>query len=281
MSNEEHLTWLRQGVVFWNQWRKENPDVIPELSGVNLSNAILSGFNLFQANLSEANLSRADLKSANLSRSSLFKANLSRSVLSGADLFGADFFGADLREANLRGAQAQATNFQKAQLTGACIEDWKVSNQTNLDEIICEYVYFKKNRQIRIPASRCFRAGEFTSLFQGNLPKFDRSKPQKLKPTLEEANWIIQPPDLKIVKAAQAIEELLLQLSQAHPSSTYPEKVKVVVRALDYIERHPTMKETIIEPLKFKGTEALIEAVESPLVALLLPVFREWERESS
>ncbi len=33
MANEEHLAILRQGVVFWNEWRDENPDIIPNLSG--------------------------------------------------------------------------------------------------------------------------------------------------------------------------------------------------------------------------------------------------------
>jgi hypothetical protein len=31
MANEEHLAILRKGVEAWNAWRKENPDIRPEL----------------------------------------------------------------------------------------------------------------------------------------------------------------------------------------------------------------------------------------------------------
>jgi hypothetical protein len=37
MANEEHLAVLRQGVDAWNAWRKEHPDVVPDLSEVDLS----------------------------------------------------------------------------------------------------------------------------------------------------------------------------------------------------------------------------------------------------
>lgn len=36
MANKKHLEILRQGVEKWNKWRKNNPDVKPDLSGANL-----------------------------------------------------------------------------------------------------------------------------------------------------------------------------------------------------------------------------------------------------
>ncbi|MBZ0316184.1 MAG: TIR domain-containing protein, partial [Anaerolineae bacterium] len=62
MANEEHVAILKQGVEAWNQWRKENRDVRPDLSGANLS-----GANLWRADLSEAKLIEADLSGADLS----------------------------------------------------------------------------------------------------------------------------------------------------------------------------------------------------------------------
>jgi hypothetical protein len=43
MANEEHLRIIKRGVKAWNQWRKENPDIQPDLSGADLSEAYLSG----------------------------------------------------------------------------------------------------------------------------------------------------------------------------------------------------------------------------------------------
>jgi len=56
MANPEHVRILKQGFGVWNQWRKENPYVKPDLSVVNLS-----GANLSRANLSGADLSKAVL----------------------------------------------------------------------------------------------------------------------------------------------------------------------------------------------------------------------------
>ena len=41
MANSEHLAILRQGVMVWNQWRKNNPEIIPDLRGVDLRGADL------------------------------------------------------------------------------------------------------------------------------------------------------------------------------------------------------------------------------------------------
>jgi hypothetical protein len=41
MANNEHVALLKQGVDAWNKWRDENPDIPPDLSGADLSNAKL------------------------------------------------------------------------------------------------------------------------------------------------------------------------------------------------------------------------------------------------
>jgi hypothetical protein len=32
MANQEHLEILKQGVKIWNHWRKEHPEIKPDLS---------------------------------------------------------------------------------------------------------------------------------------------------------------------------------------------------------------------------------------------------------
>src|SRR5687768_7481217 len=59
MANEEHVALLKQGVEVWNKWRKENPDVRPDLGGMKLTWGKLSAANLRGADLNGADLSRA------------------------------------------------------------------------------------------------------------------------------------------------------------------------------------------------------------------------------
>ena len=33
MANDEHVALLKKGVDAWNEWRGENPDIRPDLSG--------------------------------------------------------------------------------------------------------------------------------------------------------------------------------------------------------------------------------------------------------
>ncbi len=50
MANTEHLTILHQGAKIWNQWRKDNHGVIPDLSDTELGGINLERTNLIKAN---------------------------------------------------------------------------------------------------------------------------------------------------------------------------------------------------------------------------------------
>jgi uncharacterized protein YjbI with pentapeptide repeats len=152
MANRKHLAILEQSVDAWDHWRGENPEVMPDLSGAQLSDAKLLGADLRGANLSEANLSGADLRGADISeanlsgadlrgadlrragllRAGLSWANLSEAYLSEAhlslaDLTGANLSGADLREANLTGANLSGASLSGASLTGVDLSDANLS----------------------------------------------------------------------------------------------------------------------------------------------------------
>ena len=53
MANEEQIAILREGVDGWNRWRKENPDVRPDLNDANLRSADLNGTVFADVDLSE------------------------------------------------------------------------------------------------------------------------------------------------------------------------------------------------------------------------------------
>lgn len=110
---------LKQGVKAWNEWRKENTDIIPDLSLAYLSDDDLSGADLIGVDLSGADLSGADLSYANLSGAILIRADLILADLIGVDLSGADLSGADLSRADLAGANLSYANLTYATFSRA------------------------------------------------------------------------------------------------------------------------------------------------------------------
>ena len=58
MANEEHLQKLQVGPVSWNRWRADNPEVKPDLSGINLARIYLRQANLAGADLTGAPISQ-------------------------------------------------------------------------------------------------------------------------------------------------------------------------------------------------------------------------------
>jgi uncharacterized protein YjbI with pentapeptide repeats len=128
MANENQLEILNQGLMVWNQWRKEHPSDEIDLSESTLSRTDLQRADLTGANLRQAELMRADLFGANLrkaylggaylSEAYLARANLTTADLVGAHFNGADLSGADLTGADLTGADLSGANLSKADLTG-------------------------------------------------------------------------------------------------------------------------------------------------------------------
>lgn len=153
MANQEHLEILRQGLDVWNQWRRENPDLEPDLSSVdfnaanlynidfsnvdfsasdlslidlieaNLSRANLSNANLNDANLEKVDLTEAILKGADLSRAKLCNVNFSRAILVKAIMCNAELDGANLSNANLSGANLNDANLSGADLSNADLSE--------------------------------------------------------------------------------------------------------------------------------------------------------------
>ena len=148
--NPEHFAKLREGVAAWNRWRSSFPDVRPDLrqvsladarlfgtsaepqlSHIDLRDAILFGADLARADLRRANLRNADLRGADLSGANLFEANLSQAQLIEATADSANLSGAILTEVNLRGADLSGADLRAADLSGATLSR-AVLNGANL-----------------------------------------------------------------------------------------------------------------------------------------------------
>ena len=106
------------------------------LAGKNLKGAYLAGFELSNVDFTEADLSEADLRAAKLTNANLTKVHAIGTLLEGADL------------------------------TGACIEDWNIDHTTQLEGVICRYVYMLNGQRERQPSAGEFQEGQFAALFE-------------------------------------------------------------------------------------------------------------------
>src|SRR4051812_21352667 len=119
-THREHLSLLRSGRRAWNAWRKQNPEIWPNLSGSGLHSQVLRAVDLSGADLRGADMRYADLRGA----------DLRRAHLSGADFRWADLRKAKLCFADLEGALFVETNLAGANLSGSTIygiSAWKLN----------------------------------------------------------------------------------------------------------------------------------------------------------
>lgn len=154
-----------------------------KLSHANLENAHLENADLYStkldsAKLNYAQLENADFNSANLGNAELNSANFKNADLENANLENANLNFADLNSANLKNASllvvtALGASFKNTTLTGACIEDWNINSKTNFEDVVCDYIYLKWDKEKKKPTerrpsdpNRNFLPGEFTKLFQ-------------------------------------------------------------------------------------------------------------------
>ncbi len=165
MANLEHLAILKQGVEVWNEWRRNNRNIMPDLSNGDMSEKNLIGIDLQRAFLDESdfsgsNLTSADLTQAILPESIFIKANLSnanflcallndaylaKAKLIGTNLVGANLISADLShtilreadlgETNLYRASVDEANFAKATVGGTNFGDVDLSTARGLEAV--------------------------------------------------------------------------------------------------------------------------------------------------
>ncbi len=105
-------------------------------------------------------------RSCDLHGAYLVGANLDNADLTGSNLTDANLSNARLNNSNLTRVLAIGANLKGATLTGACIADWSIDLSSNLESIVCEYIYLKSPGEDRIPASGSFEFGDFTRLFR-------------------------------------------------------------------------------------------------------------------
>ena len=177
MPNPEHLSLLKTSSQRWNTWRKENPNIRPDLRGLdfrqirtscinivfgathdhtfddydfrdtNLSKSFIkanaiSRMKLSGADLSQCDLSSHDLSGMDLSKTNLYRSNLSKTILNGADLSNANLTETDLRFAVLTDSD----------LSGARLSSSLVSRSSALGEHALRATLRAVTRQAKVTA---------------------------------------------------------------------------------------------------------------------------------
>jgi uncharacterized protein YjbI with pentapeptide repeats len=142
--------------------------------------------------------------------------NLQEADLQGASFIGANLKNADLRKANLSDAKLIETNLDGADLseailTGACIENWKITAATKTDNIECDYLYL---RQETLGDRNCLRKPE-----KGNLSPEDLKKlltpPEKEFPELYQTFaelYVLKDKVIREVRLIKAADEAKIPL---------------------------------------------------------------------
>ena len=106
--------------VNWSYCHKEGAQIgRVDLSGANLSNAIMVRIDLQGARLGMADMSYANLAAANLRRADMRSVNLKGGILANALLNGSDLTDADLSFANLTGADLTGATLKNTNLSRA------------------------------------------------------------------------------------------------------------------------------------------------------------------
>lgn len=119
MASEEHLKILKKGSKAWNAWRKNNPDIKPDLSECDLKNKNFAGYDLKNADFYSSHL-----ENTKFVKSDIWEASFAGCFMNSADLSGThpgygNFYKADLRNVRFSDAYAPAVKFLEAILINA------------------------------------------------------------------------------------------------------------------------------------------------------------------
>lgn len=146
MPDINHLNILKQGAEIWNKWRKDNPEISPDLSSADLAKLDLSEVNFSNTNFDNATLTEWKVINCNFDKAVLTKiraqgtywrnATLSRTEISGdftvSNFYIADFTGAKVHNcgfplSELRYLRLNHTNFA-AYFGDTDLNSWTIIN---------------------------------------------------------------------------------------------------------------------------------------------------------
>ncbi len=128
--NPEHLKMLRHGAESWNRWRAKNPDIQPDLRGLDAHVALLIQVNFSNTNLLRARITNSELPYADFSGAFLKEVTFRETALAKSSFKSAVLTWTDFSHANLRGA-----DFSNASVGWTTFGDNDLSEAIGLDTV--------------------------------------------------------------------------------------------------------------------------------------------------
>jgi hypothetical protein len=177
MASSRHLAKLKEGAKAWNDWRRAEHSVRPDLQGLALT---LGEKQWGETNGGPIDFSRANLRGAKLRHATLVKADLSEASLAEADLSGARLLRADLRNTDLSNASLDEADLQDAMLDGADLSGADLRGARNLKQ--AQFAQTRGNDKTQLPSG--IRAPRVWAADDAGPRRLDFFKPQD--PVAEE-----------------------------------------------------------------------------------------------
>lgn len=145
MANQEQLAMLKQGPDVWNEWRRENSEVMIDLYQANLQDADLTHADLTDANLVNAFLRGAYIIATSLSGANLSSAHLTNAEFDDVEMNNADLTGADLSNSIIWDGYISNTNLKNAVLRHTSIFQTNLSCSNLIEADLTEAEFFRTN----------------------------------------------------------------------------------------------------------------------------------------
>ncbi|MEM9771952.1 MAG: pentapeptide repeat-containing protein [Cyanobacteria bacterium P01_D01_bin.73] len=136
MADAVHIMHLQRGANLWRRWRRDNPDLSPELSGLDLSGVRLGDRPMNHCQLHRGNLRQLQAPASDWTGTNALDSTWDGANLEMATLLQMEAVGSEWRGANLRGADAREVNWSAADFRNATL------SQANLSRAILNRVSF-------------------------------------------------------------------------------------------------------------------------------------------
>lgn len=99
---EEQERILKKGKNYWNEWRKNNPKIIPQLAGFKLMGLNLSGYNFYKVNFKDTTFYGSDLTNCNFKDAICVNTEFSSAILTKALFMETVIIGCDFKLATFK-----------------------------------------------------------------------------------------------------------------------------------------------------------------------------------